>query len=384
MRYRALIAFAVLAEAVVFVFIVAAWQKQPVSVPLRQTFDQSEEGWIPYGPGAMVRVTNRRENVKEGAGALELEYKTNPKQPGSAVLLVNDGALAKMRRLRFWLKTDDDTAVGVVLSEKKPDGGDYAAWFSSPKQQWQRIELLPTDFVLSEGPADAKDPNGRLDLDQLQAVGFIDLGQFFGLISQDPNYPLVLKAVSGTHHLQVDDFEILTDGAVTSAGSPRIGDPARGFVSWVTLGGAELSLSKSGKPLEEVALEVKYEQTQGKYIAVAHALSNLELAKINALAFDTASLKRAAIMVYLEERSPGSDVGPRYAAGFEVAGGSKPSRRILPLSEFAYDSTSPRDPDGRLTPGRLKSISLIDITGAALSQPERNTLWISAIEGIAR
>ncbi len=158
--------------------IVPALQRKRAPVSLRQTFEKGEEGWVAYGPGAQVRITHEPANVKEGSGALELDYKVVPNQFGSAVLLVGDGSLQKMARLRFWLKTDVATAVAVVLSEKKPDGGDYAAWFWSPKDRWQLIDFTGADFALNEGPGDAKDPNGKLDLDRYRAWGSLISASF--------------------------------------------------------------------------------------------------------------------------------------------------------------------------------------------------------------
>ena len=383
MRYVKTATLAGVATVAIGLLILWATQPKPVALTARQTFDTSEEGWFGYG-GGHVRVTTDKQHVKQGTGALELEYTPGPGQFGSAVVLVSDGSLAELRRLRFWIKTDDDTAAAVVLSERRPNGGDYSAWFWSPKQRWQHIELFPEDFALNEGPADAKDANGRLDVAELQGVGFIDLGQFFGLISADRAYPLFLKTTTGTHYIHVDDFEILRDQTASGTRSSRIGDPSRGFVSWITLGGATLSLSKPGNPLGQAGYEVNYEQAPVKSVAIAHGLSNLDLNGTAQLAFDVASLRPATFTVYLEERNPGNDVGPRYTATLEVAAGSTPSRKTLAISDFVHDPTGPSDPDGRLTPGRLRSISMIDITGARLIGPERNTLWISSIEATAQ
>lgn len=383
MRYGKVAAFA--AALVIGVLILWAWAApNPVALAGRQAFDASPEGWFAYGRGASVRVTTDPEHIKHGAGALELEYTAAPGQAGSAVVLVADGSLAALRGLRFWIKTDEDTAAAVVLSEKKPNGGDYSAWFWSPGQQWQHIELVPGDFAVNEGPADAKDANNRLDVAEVQGVGFIDIGQFFGSISTDRSFPLFLKTTTGTHYIHIDDFEIVRDQPASGARNSRIGDPARGFVSWITLGGATLSLTRPVNPLGEAGYEVSYDQTPAKYIAIAHGLSNLDLHGTAQLAFDVASLRPASFTVYLEERNPGNDVGPRYSTTLEVAGNSTSSRKTLAISDFVRDPSSPIDPDGRLTPGRLKSISLIDVTGARLSGPERNTLWMSSIEAISR
>jgi hypothetical protein len=385
MRYGKAAAYSAIAIVMILVIIVWAAQPTPVGLAARQTFESSTEGWFAYGTGAKVDVIHKREDVKEGSGALQLEYKAASNQYGSAVLLVTDGSLAQMRQLRFWIKTDDETAAAVVLSEKRPNGGDYAAWFWSRKDHWQLVELLPEDFVLNEGSADAKDANGRLDLDQVQAVGFIDVGQSFGSISQDPAYPLVLKVVTGTHRLQIDDFEILRGRPPASSVSrARVGDPSRGFISWITLGGASLSLSTPGKPLASAGFEVSYEPTPGKYIAIAHGLSNLDLGTAAGVAFDAASVTPATFMVYLEERNPGNDVGPRYSSTLELKGGSTPSRASLTFSQFTFDATSTPDADGRLTPDRLKTISLVDVTSGLSGSAQRNTLWLSAMDAIPR
>jgi hypothetical protein len=377
-------AIATVTAMVIAVSVYWAMLPKPVALAERQTFDTSVEGWFAYGRGARVRMTTDPQHRRQGAGALELEYTAAPGQSGSAVVVLADGALAGMRGLRFWIKTDEDTAAAVVLSEKKPNGGVYTAWFWSPKRQWQDIELIPGDFALNEGPADAKDGDGRLDLASVQGVGFIDIGQFFGSISGDRTFPLFLQRTTGTHYIHVDDFEVVRDQATPAARTSRIGDPSRGFISWVTLGGATLSLSAPGKPFGKAGYEVKYEQTSAKYVAIIHGLSHLDLGHATALSFDVASLKPATDTVYLEERNPGHDVGPRYISTLDIAGGSIPSHVTLALSDFNPDATGPTDLDGRLSPANLKSMALIDVTGGRLIAPERNTLWISSIEANAR
>jgi hypothetical protein len=359
-------------------------QKQTPALPLRHTFDQSTDSWIAFGDGAQVRTTTKAADVKTGTGALELEYQVGPGRMGSAVLPVTSAALARMQALRFWIKSDIETTVGVVLSETQP-GGIYAAWFWVPRMQWQHVELLASDFALNEGPQDPPDANGRMDLDRLQGVGFIDLGQFFALLSQDPTYPLVLTKPTGTHYFHIDDFEVLpTVSADRPLKRDLIGDPGRGVISWITLGGAELSLNKDRNPLNSVAFQATYEQVHGKYVLLAHGLSTLKLEQAAQLKFDVASSMPATIMVYLEERSPGNSFGPRYSTVTTLGGGSQAEKKTLPLSGFKHDSTGPADPDGRLNPDRLKSISFVDVTAATSGPPKTNTLWFSGIEALAR
>src|SRR5262249_52847435 len=90
-------------------------------------FERSTEGWVGYPDTAKVRITREARDVKVGKGALELTYRVAPDQYGTALVPIKEGALARMGSLRFYLKTDVATTVAVALTEKKPNGGDYAA-----------------------------------------------------------------------------------------------------------------------------------------------------------------------------------------------------------------------------------------------------------------
>ena len=68
------------------------------------------------------------------------------------------------------MKADHDTSLGVVLSEKKPGGGDYATMFWAPKNVWQRVDLALSDFVTNDGPTDPVDSDGKLDPDQVEGA----------------------------------------------------------------------------------------------------------------------------------------------------------------------------------------------------------------------
>ena len=270
-----------------------------------------------------------------------------------------------------------------MLSET-PDGGAYTAWFWSGKDEWQHVELGPADFVLNEGSTDPRDPNQRLDLDRLQGLGIIDLGQFFGSLSKDPKYPVFITPVTGTHYLHVDDLEILTDGPPLVIPPTLIGDPARGLVTWMTLGGARLGIGAPAGAAERSAFRAEYDQQPDKFVVLAHGLRSVDLGAVDGLAFSLASTRRATIAALLEERSPGKDYGSRYAATLDLPGGPTAVRRTVRFSEFVFDATSPANPDGQLTLSQLKTLALIDVTAATSPARGRNTLWISTIEGAAR
>ena len=354
-------------------------QSTAPALPLRHTFDRSTDSWVAFGEGAQVRITTKASDVKTGSGALELQYEIRPGSSGSTVLPIDAPALRQMRALRFWIKADLDTAIAVVLSEAA--GGYYSAWFWVPRNRWQRVELFPTDFTLNEGPDEPLDPNNRLDPDRIQAVGIIDLGQFFGLLSQDKRYPLVLNTATGTHYIHLDDVEVMHQSDRDQRERRDVvGDPARGLITWITLGGAELEVMPAPNPLNAAAFQATYTQAPGKYVLLTHGLRTADMSQAAALKFSIASAAPATLVVYLEERSPGEAFGPRYLLTTTLAGGSVPQQKALILSEFAHDTTGPADPDGRLTPNQLKSISFIDITAAESERSQQNTLWFSPIE----
>src|ERR1700676_3880754 len=94
---------------------------------LDRTFDNKTGSWIAFGSGGQVRYTPDAARAKNGKPALALDYKIEHGQFAAAVLPVSGGALAQMKLLKFWIKTDSATGVAVLLSEKKPEGGNYTA-----------------------------------------------------------------------------------------------------------------------------------------------------------------------------------------------------------------------------------------------------------------
>ncbi len=351
---------------------------------LLQTFEDGEEGWIPFGTEAEVGTTHEQANVKTGQGALALHYVVRSGQYGSAVLPVEGGSFANMTGLRFWLKTDVATTVAVALTEKQPGGGIYAAWFWSPKDTWQKVQFEPSDFVLNEGPDFPADPDGRLDPDRIQAVGIVDLGPAFQSLGTSATY-LAVDKLSGPHTLYVDDFELLTGEPNHEAKPGRVivGRLDRGFLTWLTLGGATLSLSQSGNPLDKPALEVKYEQTPGRYVLISHGLASADLSRTDRLSFDIASATEATIKFYIEERSTGNAQGPRYEFQVEVPANRQVVHKTIRFDEFAFDKNGPADENGHLDADRLKALYLIDLTTPPAGVSRPNTLWISELEAQA-
>lgn len=350
----------------------------------RQTFEQSDEGWIPFGADARVEVVRNPSLAKSGTAALALHYTINPGQYGSAVLPLEAGEMTGLRRLDFSIRTDHDTPVIVVLSEKQPGGGYYSSWFWCQKDRWVDVNLTPQDFVLNQGPSDPIDPDNRLDLDDVRGIGVSDLGQAFQTLGSDPNYPLLVDTMSGSHTIMLDDVGWSTASGAAPTGpwtDKVIGRPDRGFVTWIALGGTSLSIVDASSPLGQPGFSAAYTPTFGRYVAISHSLLDHDLHDIQRLGMTMASQRAATLMVYLEEKKRGSLTGPRYSHPLSLRGDSRPASIDLILSAFQPDATGMTDPDGKLDADQLKSISIVDITAADARPPAANVLWVGPITG---
>ena len=380
MNTRRIASFAVVLLIATAATLAQACRRQAAGHNAHQTFEEGDEGWIPFGAGAQVEVVRDSSIAKSGSAALALHYTINPGQYGSAVLPLEAGEMAGLQRLELSVRTDHDTAIIVVLSEKQPGGGYYSSWFWCPKDRWLTVSLTPQDFVLDQGPSDPIDPDHRLDLDDVRGIGVTDLGQAFQALGAD--YPLLVDKVSGSHTILLDDINWSTASGAAPRGpwtDKQIGHPERGFVTWIALGGARLNIVDANSPLGRPGFSVAYPQTFGQYVAFSHSLLDHDLRGIERLSVTLASEHDAHLMVYLEEKKPRVVNGPRYSFPVAVMGGKTPTSIDLMLSAFQHDTTGPTDSDGKLDADQLKSISIVDVTAADSRPSVDNVLWVSPI-----
>jgi hypothetical protein len=326
---------------------------------LRHTFDADSCGWTAIGQGGGVRAEN---------GALAFTYELKPKQFALAVLPATPG-LAQVQRLRFRVKADHATALALFLSEKKPGGGNYTAWFWAPANTWQQVELTPADFSVSDGPNDPVDANGKLDLDAVEGIGLTDLAQFFLMQADNPDFPVIVDRSTGSHTLLLDDFELLASAGPVRVSGLAIDRFDRGFLEWITMGGMQLKVAPKENPLGMPAMEAAYQQTEGHYGLLLRRIANLDLTKATRLAFDVASEREATLVVSLETRK-----GQRFNLSIFPPG----KREVFHVSLRLADFEGP----GRLDPGQLKSIAIADISAAGGGAEQANTIWIGKLEGL--
>ena len=188
---------------VVMVFLAATAASAQPEALLRQTFDSDTSGWMAMGKGGSVRASE---------GTLAFTYELKARQAAVAVLPA-PAVLRRMQRLRFRVKADRDAPMAVLLSEKKPGGGNYTAQFWAPANVWQQVELSAADFAAADGATDPVDLDGKLDLDAVEGIGILDLGAFFLAQAENASFPVAVDAAGGTHTVWIDDFEVLGGAA---------------------------------------------------------------------------------------------------------------------------------------------------------------------------
>jgi hypothetical protein len=335
----------------------AAFAQSDSDVLLRHTFAGGASGWLAMGQGGSVRANE---------GALEFSYEVKPKQFAMAVLPA-PAETARLHRLRFRVKTDHDTALAVLLSEKKPGGGNYIATFSCTAGAWQPVELTPADFSASDGPNDPLDADGKLDLDQVDGIGVIDLAVFFASQLQDPQVPIAIDRPTGTHKLLLSQFEMLSGGAAPARPALAIDSFDRGYLEWVTLGGIKLKLADADNPLKAGALEANYQQMPGPIGVMVHRLSHLDLSQASGIAFDIASKSDATVVISLELKD-----GSRFHQTIYPPPAQEVFHVNLKFSDF--------EGTGKLDPSKLKSLTMTDVSGAE-GNTGSNTLWLARLEG---
>ncbi len=338
------------------------------------TFEDGPGTWITMGENCAFRLTPQPADRREGHASLVFDYNIGQKAFGAAILPVKPGALNTLGEIHFWIKTDYATSTLVILSEK--GGGNYSAIAWSPGGAWQEVRMAPDDFTLSEGRNDPPDPDGKLDLDQLQGIGIADLGQIFSGGVPNPDIPIVVVPHSGKHTLLINDFEAL-EGSAPRKDKLAIDPLDFPQLSWFSPGGATFRRDTSNDHVPGVAIEVTYTEVPDSIVYFARSLPREIPAKITHISFDIASEQPAQLLFGLQQKGNGSGEGPRYNTVVEVNGGGKPDHRDLSLSGFTLDKNGPPDPNGGLNITRAKLLSLADISTIANMAHGPNKIWIT-------
>jgi len=325
---------------------VAALAQDTPAPILNHTFEQNDGGWQGVsmaGGKVSVNLTHDANGVKSGKGALKFDYELKKGDFSLLLLPTPDMVLGKAKSIKFWIKADHSTPIGIALQEK--DGGRYSTVFTVQKDTWQQVEVSPSDFALDTSKDAPKDPDGKLDMDAVENAGLIDMAQIF--IQGDDAFATVLGISAGPRTFYLDDFTVNTTALVSSAtlknGEGLLDTFARPQVSWIAFGEVQLSHA-TGKPLEGIGLQAKYHQAPAK------------------------------VIVQLEERG-----GGKYNTIVELPGNSGRADLALNLADFKASQDS-KDDNNRLDLDQVTQIIFIDGTGLLDNTDADNTLWVNGIK----
>lgn len=324
------------------------------------------------GTGAKVEAVYDKPHLKASPGSLAYSYKVANGEVSIAGLQVGEGKLAKLNSIRFWMLADHETTVAVTLQEK--DGGRYSAACHAAKNAWQEVQLSLSDFVLSTEADAPKDPDGKLDPDQVESVAIIDMEQF---LAQNQAISDVLGLKSGTRNIYLSDFkfseEKLPDSSVAGSDSYLVDDYSRPQQSWIGLGMNSMAIAKDS-PFAGRWLKADYHEAPGHANAVIRVVRPGALSGKKSIAFSAGSAKDTQLIVQIELVN-----GAKFNTPITVSGMAHSQDFNLPFDEMKVADDSP-DKSAKLDLSIVKQIILVDISGFVSSSDQDNTLWIGPIK----
>jgi len=347
---------------------------QPLNIPeslLTQDFENGElGGWATMGDKAKLTVVADKLLSKNGAASLRFNYDIAPGDM-NAMLLAADGPVPEMafvRSLGFWIKTD--YAAPIILMLQEQGGGRFMYIFSTPKDVWQRVEVTPEDFFLSEDADDPKDENNKLDMERIEAVAIADMSQIF---AANEEIAALLGVRPGPHALYIDDLSASTQPlTLPKAGVATLDTFAYPQPSW--LGTAMVNLSVvADEGMKGRALKATYRHSPDKFAAMVRRFGRGVLKGTEWLSLGIASYKPITLIVQVEERG-----GGKYNVTVNVPGDLRPFEVKLPWKEFTPSDDS-KDDNNRLDLDQVNQLVILDATGFLQVADGPNTFWLSQL-----
>jgi len=344
------------------------------SALFHNTFDRGVEGWSAMqinGAGAKLTATYDAAHLKNGPGSLDYSYKVASGEMSLAAVQVTPGKLAKMGSLHMWLNCDHATSIVVSLSEH--NGGRYSAICHVPKNEWQEINLSTSDFLLATEADAPKDPDGKLDVDQIESIALIDIE---GFLSQNSMLTEIVGISTGSRHLYVSDIQALeaTVDAQASNGDAgyQVDNLNRPQMSWLGVGVDGMSVSKD-TPFKGTWLKLDYHVGAGHVNGVVKSVHPEWMAGKKRLVFNAGANKGTQLFVQIEQTD-----GAKFRSTADVPGQAHYNQFDLAFSEFVVSEDSPVK-DAKLDISKVKQITFMDISGMTGSGDGDNTLYISPL-----
>ena len=222
-----------------------------------------------------------------------------------------------------------------------------------------------------------KDADGKLDLDQVEALGVADMAQIF--VQGDATLAGALGISEGPRKLYLDDFlvntTVIPPATTLKSGEGSFDTFARPQIGWIPVG--EVVVTRvTGKPLGGAGLQAKYHQAPSKIAGISRYVPVDGLTGATKLTLSAASLKPAKIIVQVEERS-----GGKYNTIIELPGNSGRADLTINFSDLKAAQDS-HDDNNKLDMDKVTQIIFLDATGLMDNTDGDNTFWINNIKAV--
>lgn len=343
---------------------------------LRTDYAENEDGWQVFGTGAkLARVTD--DETKKNA--LKFDYTIGKNSISALFLPISENEISTARSLRFTVKADQETTLAVGIQEQ--NGGRYIALFHAPAKKWQTVTLGVSDFLLTEGPNDPKDPDAKLDLDQVQGVAVVDLAQL--VLQGDADVAKKLFGVApGPRSLMLGEFtvstEVLPGASFFSPADARLDTFVHPQVGWLLLGGGTVERA-TGTPLTVSGLKLTYKQEAGQINGIARQIPRGRLTGRDKLTVTVASEKPATFIVQIEERGGGKYNYPVTLEGRKGDSALAARELVFSFADFKPSDDS-KDTNGKLDLADVYQILFLDVSGLIrTAKGETNTLYLGGL-----
>jgi hypothetical protein len=333
------------------------WAQEPRS---RIDFENSQHGWLVLpGAGGKVELTENPNDVKSGKRALRYTYAAAAGKLNAVIYLQpEDWAQA----FRFWMKADRPALFALSMQEESGERWHAPFWISG--NEWQQVTIALSDFMLAE---DTKPVNNKLDMDDVQGIGLIDVSALF---LATPDAAILFGDQSGTRMMWLDDFEFLSKAPTRRNDPNAIDDFQRDYLMWMATAYTTIKREAGG-------MRVEYN------LPFPYIFGALRMLEPNALR-DTKGVEAVVqvktpttLAVFVEEAD-----GERWQATFEAGGESKPEPKRLLWSQFTITDDTEGKGDGKLDPAKIKLLSLVDWGALSEGGPSVNSWLVQAVRKV--
>lgn len=353
---------------------------------LSEDFESGVGEFVTLDDFATLGVTLEEGEAHGGRGALQLEYRQRTygpamglgDLPGTLILPLSE-PLANLEGLSFAIWSAEPTAMMIVLGEKD-DGPRYNCLVWCEADAWHEIELGLDDFVLDQDGPD--DPDGKLDPELIDGVGFVDASSFLRYLSEQT--PMIHAEPETDQVLRLDDLKLL-------ATSPVRTDPGEGIVmiadyeqpaGFVIIGGEDVLVESDDAGDGTRALTVTYDLSPGTLAGVVHQVKPGTLAKVGSLQIRVRCTAETTLIVTVEEeRGEGGILKAEYMTTVQVEAFEPWRSIIIPVEDFTPTDDCD-DPNGQLDMDIVKTIVIADATALFTNEAVTNNLSLDELVGI--